>query len=60
MPMTDLKPGSHLFQLILDHVGEGVYCANFQGNAAFVNPYGSRLLGWDARDLLDRSVARAG
>lgn len=43
-------------QLILNAVGEGVYGVDLQGNATFVNPAAARMTGWDARDLIGRSM----
>jgi PAS domain S-box-containing protein len=53
---TDLESLRRQHQLILNSVGEGVYGVDLAGNATFVNPAAAQMIGWDARDLLGRSM----
>ncbi|GAB4383227.1 MAG: hypothetical protein Kow00121_44740 [Elainellaceae cyanobacterium] len=43
-------------QLILNAIGEGVYGVDVQGNATFVNPAAAQMIGWDAEDLIGKSM----
>jgi PAS domain S-box-containing protein len=53
---TDLESLRRQHQLILNSVGEGVYGVDLEGNATFINPAGAQMIGWDAEDLLGRSM----
>lgn len=53
---TDLESLRRQHQLILNSVGEGVYGVDLAGNATFINPAGAQMIGWDAEDLLGRSM----
>jgi PAS domain S-box-containing protein len=43
-------------QLILNAVGEGVYGLDLEGNATFVNPAAAAMIGWEAEDLIGKSM----
>ena len=47
---------SHQLELILHSAGEGIYGLNGQGQASFVNDAAARMLGWDAHELIGRSM----
>jgi PAS domain S-box-containing protein len=42
--------------LILEAAGEGIVGVGIRGNATFVNRAAARMLGWEPRELLGRSV----
>lgn len=43
-------------ELILDSAGEGIYGLDRQGGITFVNPAAARMLGWEANELIGRSI----
>ena len=43
-------------QLILDSAGEGIFGVDSEGNINFINPAASRMLGWNEKDLLNKSI----
>ncbi|BAU64637.1 two-component sensor histidine kinase [Stanieria sp. NIES-3757] len=43
-------------QLILNSIGEGVYGLDSQGNTTFVNPAAAKMIGWDIKDLIGKSM----
>ncbi len=53
---TELKELSHRNQLILDAAGEGIFGLDLEGKTTFVNPSAARMLGWEAGEIIGRSV----
>lgn len=51
-----LEQVNHQMELILNAVGEGIYGLDINGNATFVNPKAAQLWGWDAADLIGKSM----
>ena len=49
---NELKRLQTRHQLILDSAGEGVYGLDAQGKTTFVNQAATRILGWQAEDVL--------
>lgn len=43
-------------RLILKSVGEGIYGLDMQGRVNFINPAASRMLGWEAHELIGRPM----
>ena len=41
-------------RLVLDTVGEGIFCIDREGTTTFVNPAAARMLGWTAAELLGK------
>lgn len=41
-------------RLVLDTVGEGIFCVGRDGLTTFVNPAAARMLGWAPEELIDR------
>src|SRR5579871_4114244 len=44
------------YSLVLQSIGEGVYCIDMQGNATIVNPAGAEILGYAPEELLGRNM----
>ena len=42
--------------LVLNSAGEGIYGLDVDGNTTFINPAGAKMLGWEASDLLGKSM----
>nr|WP_290222112.1 PAS domain S-box protein [Trichocoleus desertorum] len=47
---------SHQNQLILNSAGEGIYGLDIQGRVTFVNPAASRMVGWEAEELIGKPM----
>jgi PAS domain S-box-containing protein len=47
---------SHKNQMILETAGEGIYGLDRDGRVTFVNPAAARMIGWEAKDLLDKPM----
>ena len=43
-------------QLLLESIGEGVYGIDLEGNATFVNPAATALVGYDSSEILGRNM----
>ena len=43
-----------LSRLVLDTVGEGIFCTDRKGITTFVNPAAARMLGWTPEELLGK------
>ncbi len=43
-------------ELILGAAGEGIYGLDLEGKTTFVNPAAARMLGWDAGDMVGKSL----
>lgn len=41
--------------LVLETVGEGIFCIDPDGTTTFVNPAAARMLGWEREELIGRS-----
>jgi diguanylate cyclase (GGDEF)-like protein/PAS domain S-box-containing protein len=41
-------------RLVLETVGEGIFCADAGGITTFVNPAGTRMLGWSSEELVGK------
>lgn len=52
----DLEKLRRQHQLILNSVGDGVYGVDFEGKVTFVNPAAARMIGWEAEDLIGKSM----
>ena len=44
------------YRLLLDSVNEGIYGLDLHGNATFVNPAATRMLGYRAEELIGKSM----
>ena len=42
-------------RLVLDTVGEGIFCSSRIGTTTFVNPAAARMLGWAVEDLIGKN-----
>ncbi|HEY9862133.1 MAG TPA: PAS domain S-box protein, partial [Candidatus Obscuribacterales bacterium] len=51
-----LESLSHQNQLILNSAGEGIYGLDMQGHVTFVNPAASRMVGWEAEELIGKRM----
>jgi diguanylate cyclase (GGDEF)-like protein/PAS domain S-box-containing protein len=51
-----LRAAEEQNRLILESAGEGIYGLDLEGKATFVNPAGARLLGFEADELVGRSM----
>ncbi len=54
---ASLRPTSPIdliSRLVLDTVGEGIFCADAQGVTTFVNPAGTAMLGWTSEELVGK------
>jgi diguanylate cyclase (GGDEF)-like protein/PAS domain S-box-containing protein len=47
---------SRQHEMVLKSAGEGIFGLDPDGNATFVNPAAARMVGWDAEELLGRSL----
>ena len=47
---------THRHQSILDSAGDGIYGLDREGRTTFVNPAAASLLGWEAGELIGRSM----
>jgi diguanylate cyclase (GGDEF)-like protein/PAS domain S-box-containing protein len=47
---------SHQHEMVLKSAGEGIFGLDLEGHATFVNPTAANMTGWDADDLLGRSL----
>ena len=43
-------------RLLLDAVSEGIYGFDLDGNAVFINPAAERMTGWQAQELLGKTI----
>jgi len=48
------SPIDLISRLVLDTVGEGIFCADADGVTTFVNPAGIRMLGWSSEELVGK------
>lgn len=46
----------HQNELILNSAGEGIYGLDLQGKTTFVNPAAARILGWEIKELIGKSM----
>jgi diguanylate cyclase (GGDEF)-like protein/PAS domain S-box-containing protein len=46
----------HQHEMVLKSAGEGIFGLDLEGHATFVNPTATDMTGWDADDLLGRSL----
>ena len=44
-----------LNQTILNHAQEGIYGLDFNGNTTFINPAGSKMIGWELSEILNKN-----
>lgn len=51
-----LRESEEQTRLLLNAVGEGIYGLDLQGKTTFVNPAACQMLGYQADELLDRSM----
>jgi diguanylate cyclase (GGDEF)-like protein/PAS domain S-box-containing protein len=47
---------NHQHEMVLKSAGEGIFGLDLEGHATFVNPTAANMTGWDAEDLLGRSL----
>jgi diguanylate cyclase (GGDEF)-like protein/PAS domain S-box-containing protein len=47
---------SHQHEMVLKSAGEGIFGLDLEGYATFVNPTAANITGWDADNLLGRSL----
>ncbi len=47
---------SHQMELILNSAGEGICGLDIEGNITFINPYGAKVIGWEAREIIGKSM----
>ncbi|HEY9859257.1 MAG TPA: PAS domain-containing protein, partial [Candidatus Obscuribacterales bacterium] len=47
---------SHQNQLILNSAGEGIYGLDLKGHVTFVNPAASKMVGWEAEELIGKPM----
>lgn len=52
----DLERLRRQHQLILNSVGDGVYGVDLEGRVTFVNPAAAHMIGWEATDLIGKSM----
>lgn len=52
----DLERLRRQHQLILNSVGDGVYGVDLEGRVTFVNPAAAHMIGWEAADLIGKSM----
>ena len=50
---------SHQHEMVLKSAGEGIFGLDLEGHATFVNPTAANMTGWDAEDLVGRSLHEA-
>jgi diguanylate cyclase (GGDEF)-like protein/PAS domain S-box-containing protein len=53
---NSLKAAERTASLVLQSAGEGIYGLDIEGNTTFINPAGEKMLGWDADELLGKSM----
>jgi len=51
---TELKDANEKTNLILESIGEGVYGLDTNGNTTFINRMASKLIGWNAEELIGK------
>lgn len=52
----DLETLRRQHELILNSVGEGVYGLDRQGKVTFVNPAAAKMIGWQVKELIGKSM----
>ena len=52
----ELSQVKYRYELIINAAGEGIYGLDSEGNTTFVNPAAAAMLGWDAEDLIGKSM----